>query len=117
MVDDAQPAAVVIATLAGEGQMGLAKEWAIHFKPDAPKLSRVRERGGGEALQKCISCFDRSWASGTLKCFVDSIHRRFCLQQLFLWLLPAVVVLKLLLGSTLAGQMEVCGFVSRFFEF
>ena len=46
MVDDAQPAAVVIATLAGEGQMGLAKEWAIHFKPDAPKLSRVRERGG-----------------------------------------------------------------------
>jgi hypothetical protein len=41
MVDDSQPASAVIASLAGEGQVPLAKEWAIHFKPDAYKLSRV----------------------------------------------------------------------------
>lgn len=50
MVDDSQPAAVVIATLAGEGQVALAKEWAAHFKPDAPKLSRVRKLGAEQSL-------------------------------------------------------------------
>ena len=52
LVDDSQPPAVVAATLAGEGQVALARDWAAHFKPDAARLSRVLGARFVEALRK-----------------------------------------------------------------
>ena len=50
-VNDSVSPDVVTATLAGEGQIALAREWAIHFKPEPKKLSRSLGMRYVEALK------------------------------------------------------------------
>ncbi len=52
LVDDTQPPATVAATLAGDGQIALARDWAAHFRPNAAKLSRVLGVRFVEALRR-----------------------------------------------------------------